>query len=354
MHDRDALLASVDLAALADELLGPRRGAQRSPTWPCPNPAHPQTGRTPPVSVFCDRRGDQRWTCHGCGAGGTAIDLVMAVRHLGVRESLDALASWSGQRPVDISSPDAAPTVPRAVSTGDLEALTRYARDCARRLWRPSGRAVRDWLIGERRLPAEVLAANLVGADPGPGLQWRPDGVPRRAGAVLPALRGGRVVFAQIRRLNPGPGQPRYLSVANRLAPNPGFARYRPPEPRDGPLLITEGPIDGLAAAAAGYDAVALFGVGGAGERAAQTLARTGRRIVVAFDADDAGRSATRRLSELLQREGTTAAELRVPEEMGDLAGWLASAGDWRATLAGAVQSSLAPSRRREGIAMSL
>jgi DNA primase len=354
MHDRDALLASVDLAALADELLGLRRGAQRSPTWACPNPSHPQTGRTPPVSVFLDRRGDQRWACHGCGAGGTAIDLVMAVRHVGVRESLESLASWSGQRPVDMSNPGVPAAPARGPSTGDLESLTRYARDCARRLWQPSGRATREWLIAERRLPAEVLAANLVGADPGPGLQWRPDGVPRRAGAVLPALRDGRVVYAQIRRLNPGPGQPRYLSIANRLAPNPGFARYRPVVSRGGPLLVTEGPIDGLAAAAAGYDAMALFGVGGASGHAAQILARTGRRIVVAFDADDAGRSATHRLSELLQREGATAALLRVPEEMGDLAGWLASVGDWRATLAGAVQRSLGPSRRGDGIAMSL
>jgi len=43
MYDRDAIIAAVDLAALADELLGERRGAARTPAWPCPNPQHAQT-----------------------------------------------------------------------------------------------------------------------------------------------------------------------------------------------------------------------------------------------------------------------------------------------------------------------
>lgn len=43
MYDRDALLAAVDLRALADDLLGHRSGTGRSPMWPCPNdPARPE------------------------------------------------------------------------------------------------------------------------------------------------------------------------------------------------------------------------------------------------------------------------------------------------------------------------
>src|SRR3546814_10173512 len=78
MYDRDALLAATDLRALADELLGPPSGAGRSSTWHCPNAQHAQTGRTPPVTIFTSRRGEERWRCHGCGEGGTAIDLVIA------------------------------------------------------------------------------------------------------------------------------------------------------------------------------------------------------------------------------------------------------------------------------------
>ena len=85
--------------ALADELLGARKGTHGSGMWACPDPQHAQTGRTPPVSVFRSRRGEQRWRCHGCGAGGTAIDLVMAVARCDVREAFDILARRSGSQP---------------------------------------------------------------------------------------------------------------------------------------------------------------------------------------------------------------------------------------------------------------
>ena len=65
MYDRDRILDSVDLASLADEVLGEHHGPDRSPTWPCPNPNHAQTGRTPPVTIFRSNTGDERWHCHG-------------------------------------------------------------------------------------------------------------------------------------------------------------------------------------------------------------------------------------------------------------------------------------------------
>jgi DNA primase len=233
-----------------------------------------------------------------------------------------------------------------------LAALDAYVKDCARRLWRPSGRAVREYLTEKRRLPADVLAANLVGADPGPGLQARPDGVPRRSGAVFPTVEGARAVYAQLRRLHPGPDQPRYLSLASRLAPNPGLARYRPSEPVGGPVIVTEGPIDALAAAAAGFEGVALFGVGRAGADAARTLAQQRRPVVLAFDADDAGRAATLRLGALLRELGCRSTSLCAPEAAGDLAGWLATSADWRATLQAAVRLATVARDRGNEIAI--
>ena len=98
MYDRDALLAAVDLRALADDLLGHRSGTGRSPMWPCPNDQHAQSGRTPPVSIFTSRRGEQRWRCHGCGDGGTAIDLVLAARGGTPRDAMWlAIHSLSGR-----------------------------------------------------------------------------------------------------------------------------------------------------------------------------------------------------------------------------------------------------------------
>lgn len=352
MFDRDAVLAAVDISALADELLGPRGGTQASPSWPCPVSTHAQTGRTPPVSLYLGRRGDQRWACHGCGAGGTAIDMVMAAHGVDVRRALELLAIRSeGPRrllPAAILRP--APNTP---DPDALRALDEYVGACARRLWRPAGRSVLTWLIECRGVPPEVLEHNLVGADPGPGVQDRPAGVPRRSGAVLPVLQDGRAVYAQLRRLHPGPGQPRYLSVARQLAPNPGLARYRPHLDRGGPLVVTEGPIDALAAAAGGYAAAAVLGVGGLGPKVARMLADERRGVVVALDADEAGRAGAERLVALMQEVGAPRpVVLAVPREAGDLAGWMVRASDWQRTLRAAV--ALASCERSPGAAIAI
>ena len=124
MYDRDALLAAVDLPALADDLLGPGRSSGRSRVWPCPNPQHAQTGRTPPVSIFTSHRGEQRWRCHGCGDGGTAIDLVIACRGGTARDAMTYLAERAGH-PLDLTRLPAEPWIEasEAAMAGDLEPM---------------------------------------------------------------------------------------------------------------------------------------------------------------------------------------------------------------------------------------
>lgn len=159
MYERDRILGAVDLACLADELLGPRKGTAASGSWMCPNLQHPQTGRTPPVSVFRSRRGEQRWRCHGCGEGGTAIDLVIAVNGCDVREAFEALARRVGMQP-DVSV-DVAPNAD-GHARADGRGLAEYVQQCSQRLWRRDGGSIRGWLMGERALPAAVLRANAV------------------------------------------------------------------------------------------------------------------------------------------------------------------------------------------------
>jgi DNA primase len=170
---------------------------------------------------------------------------------------------------------------------------------------------------------------------------------------VLPVVEDGRAIYAQLRRLHSSPGQPRYLSVAGTLAPNPGLAVYHPVVDRGGPLVVTEGPTDALAATAAGYQAAAVFGVGAAGPNAARLLARQSRPVVIAFDADEAGRAGCARLVALMAEAGAPAPMvLRVPAHAGDLAGWLASASDWQRTFRAAV--ALGGSGRAAGTAVAL
>ena len=152
----------------------------------------------------------------------------------------------------------------------------------------------------ERRLPEAVLRANRVGADLGPARQVRPTGMPRTAGAVLPVLVDGRAEYAQLRVINPRPDRPRYLNPSADLAPNPRLARFEPAVCEHPEILVTEGSMDALSATAAGYRAVAVLSAGYPDHAVAHSLSRLPHPLVIAFDADDAGRQGADRLAELL------------------------------------------------------
>lgn len=340
MYDRERLLASVDLELLADEFLGTRKGTHASGMWACPDPQHAQTGRTPPVSVFRSRRGEQRWRCHGCGAGGTALDLVMAVARCDVRVAFDILARRSGTQP-ELAQPAQRPVaaLARVLPGPDF---AEYVTRCAERLWQRDGGLARAWLMDERALPPEVLRANAVGADPGPNRQPRPLGVPRAGPCVvLPVIEHGRPVYAQLRRLRPRPDQSKYLNVSGSLATNPKVARYRPVEQRRDSILVTEGPIDALSAAAAGYRAVAVLGATTADATVATHLASMQGRLVLAFDADPAGTAGTERLVRMLAELQRPVAVLNLPDGVNDLNDWMRAEGSqWGTSLAAAALPS--------------
>lgn len=350
MYDRDAIIAAVDLRALADELLGEHTGGERNPAWRCPSPQHAQTGRTPPVNVFTSHRGEQRWRCHGCGEGGTAIDLVMACREVEMCEAMHDLADRVGQVP---RPPDweprrpVRPATPPVRGCRDTDGLTAYVDSCERVLWRADGVTVRRWLTEERGLPVDVLRTNHVGADLGPRSQPRPDGMCRMGGAVLPVIAGGEVVYAQVRVPHPRPDRPRYLNPSADLAPNPRLARFRPPKVEHPEVLITEGSIDALSAASAGYRAVAVLSAGYPDRTVAHALSRLPHPLVIAFDPDDAGRHGADRLAHLLGAELRPAAVLDL--EHGDINDALRHARDWGHELPDRVhQATSSPALGRE------
>jgi DNA primase len=350
MFDREAILAAVDLPALADELLGPGRGSRHSPTWRCPSPDHPQTGRTPPVSVFTARDGEQRWHCHGCGNGGTAVDLVMQVRSLTAREALAELATRTGvpevsrrvletertRRGDQRHSPSALYLAPPPVPE-----LKRYVPECAKALWTAAGTPVRRWMTEVRRIPEDVLEVNAIGADLGWRRQDRPSGVPRVRGAVvLPVLVAGQPCHVQLRILGAGPGFPKYLSCNDALARNPRIGLYGPAPHLDSmaerpELIVTEGIIDALSAAAGGFTAAAVLGAEHAGAVTAVALARVPRPLVIAFDPDAAGRAATERLVQGLSARHRPPHVLQLRD--GDLNENLVRSGDWLVEMAARV-----------------
>ncbi|HYZ98396.1 MAG TPA: toprim domain-containing protein [Acidimicrobiales bacterium] len=369
--NRDAIVAAVDLASLADELLGPYAGTEQAPSWPCPNPEHPQTGRTPPVTVFAARNGDQRWHCHGCGNHGTALDLVMQVRGVDVRAALEDLAQRSGlpaneltgASPAGRRRPGRPPVPPAADAPQPVPVLEAYVAQCAAALWEPEAAPIRAWLTRARGLPDDVLRANRIGADLGTHRQPRPirgedgawvlgwagagidAGVPRvRRAVVLPVLVDGQACYAQLRPLG-WVGGPKYLHTRADLAANPRVGLIQAARSFDIPfarrdLIVTEGIIDGLSAAAGGYGAAAVLSANYADPVAAATLTRQRDQLVVAFDPDPAGRAGAERLVRLLNAQDRRPGVMLLGS--GDLNDHLVAAQDWPLELAGRVQHATA------------
>jgi hypothetical protein len=228
-----------------------------------------------------------------------------------------------------------------------VPALEAYVAQCASALWRPDAEPIRRWLTEARRLPEDVLRTNRVGADLGVGRQPRPDGMPRvrRTAVVLPVLVEGQACYAQLRVLGASRNFPKYLATPTHLAPNPRLGLFQPAQTFDFPferseLIVTEGIIDALSAAAGGYRAAAVLSASYADPAAATALTRQAGQLVVAFDPDPAGRAGAERLVRLLN------AQNRHPGVMvlagGDLNDHLAKAQDWPVELAGRVQHATA------------
>ena len=330
-YDRDELLARTDLAALADELLGFHVGNGRNARWPSPVPNHPQTGRTPPMSIFVDHRGIERWTCFATGANGTAIDLVMVATGRSVGDAITWLAERArlDRPPTERPPPVRRAPPPPAPARDPSGALQEYVEACERILWQPAGASIRQWLVEERCLDPEVLRLNRVGADPGPRSLRRARGLPRGGpAAVLPALDDDREpVYLQARYLSPPPNRSKYDNPTAEHGTNPRLVSvWRVGREDQGPTLITEGVPDALAAATVGYRATALLGAGLPDPNVARRLAQRGGVLVIAFDADHAGRAGAAKLGELLRGVGPMSIVDVVPPAS-DLNAWLASHG---------------------------
>jgi DNA primase len=121
------------------------------------------------------------------------------------------------------------------------------------------------------------------------------------------------------------------------------LTRIRPVDCRRPEVIVTEGAIDALSAATAGYRAVGVLSAAYGDEAVAAALARLSQPLVLALDADEAGQAATARLTALLQARGRTPVWLGIRE--GDLNDAMRRAGDWPARLDRAVDHAASAQR---------
>jgi len=294
-HDRDQIVADTDLRDLATELLGEPKRFGRTAMWPSPVPGHPQTGKTPPMSIKDYPDGTQRWHCFATGEGGTAIDLVQTVHGVGFTDALEILANRSNtQRP-----PTPAPRPARPPGNPDPR-LQGWIRRCRHQL--TAGSPAWRYLTS-RGITDRDITHHQIGYNP-PRRRWDDDDpFPKAEGVVFPVLNPqGEPIYAQVRTLN-WPDV-KYVSLRSDIAANPQIS-WHTTNTRPTPLVLTEGLPDAYAANRAGYDAAAYLGTGASrNEDAAHQIIThahtTGVNVVVCFDGDHDGRTAAEQLTKAL------------------------------------------------------
>ena len=268
----------------------------------------------------------ERFYCFGCGAGGDVLDFVQRMESLTLPEAIRRLDDGSAPSTTAAVRPAAAPqTAAPAIPPRDPALLTAAGRFYAGELRRsPKAKAY----LATRGIGAGAAMELGLGYALGRGLRahlesagfgvhrlrdsglFLEHGSERFAGMItVPDLAHGLVRWLTGRAVDAG-AKPRFQAVPG---PKPvlGLARIGPAPPF---AILTEGVFDYLTLAAWGYPACAALGTQGMDKVAA--VLRGCPRVFLAFDNDDAGRTATDGLKEVL---GRRAAVVNLPQGVADV-----------------------------------
>ena len=135
---------------------------------------------------------------------------------------------------------------------------------------------------------------------------------------MLPTLDiDGGVSYVQARYVEAVEGRSKYDNPSSRIANNPRIGWVTPVGVKDGScLVVCEGMIDALSAASTGTSAVAVLGAAYIDDGVAREIAKgaAGRQVVLAFDGDHAGRSASDSLAASLTSAGCPNRVLSLPD----------------------------------------
>ena len=276
--------------------------------------------KTPSFSVSPSK---QIYHCFGCGNGGSVINFIMEIENLSFPEAVEFLARRAGM---------ALPEQERDLGRPKRERLYALNRDAARffyeQLARPEGAAAADYM--HRRGISAATARRF-------GLGCAPDGWEAlvtamkqkgyserelceaglakqgRRGGVYDAFRNrlmfpvidvrGNVVAFSGRIL--GEGEPKYLNSPE----TPVFSKSHnlfglnlAKKSKSGYIILVEGNVDVVSLHQAGFDsAVASLGTSLTPEQA-RLISRYKSEVVIAYDADEAGRKAAQRAIGILEK----------------------------------------------------
>lgn len=293
--DTDTLRANTDLLTLA----GRDTRLKRVGAWhigPCP---------------FCgghDRFNvkPDRWYCRGCGGDKyhDALDYVARRERLDLRRDFRracALLGTAEALPVRPRPPAPAPIPERSgPPPAEWQSQARAVlSECESALWGEHGERARAWLHG-RGLSDDTLRRWRVGYVPGKYDEWRTMGrlsVP--CGVVIPCEIAGAIWYVKVRR---AVGEPKYIHVKGSRPALFGAETFAGHDV----AVLCEGEFDAMLLAQEAGDLAGVATMGSA--TASLDLTAWGAyllpvaRLLIAYDADDAGRNGAQRLAELTAR----------------------------------------------------
>ena len=290
--------------------------------------------RTPSFSVSPDKG---LWYCFGCGTGGNVFDFVQKIENISFLESAKFLAERAG-----IEIPEDTGFSEDYKNKKDLYSLNELAANFYHwLLFKDGGKGALSYLKN-RGISEDIIKKFKIGYAPSYGyslvkllekknysldLAYK-GALVRKAGSGYSDYFFNRVVFPVYDLRDRvigfggriiGDGSPKYLNTPETEIFNKGknlyglnFARRR--KNKDSPLILTEGYMDLIAVSQAKLDcAVASLGTSLTREQAG-LISKFASEVILAYDGDNAGVSATGRGLALLESAGLTVKVLMLPE----------------------------------------
>lgn len=286
--------------------------------------------KTPSFAVNPER---QIYHCFGCGKGGGVINFIMEIENLSYPDAVRFLAKRSG---MEVPEDDFDPA--RNKRSRMLALNREAARFYHAQLLAPTGRAGQAY-VEKRGIVSMVKPF---------GLGFAPDswqsltdamtakGYTRQelveAGLARVGKNGGLYDYFRGRLMFPvidvrgsvigfsgrilSDGEPKYLNSPDTLVYSKSrslFALNLAKKSKSGYILLAEGNIDVVSLHQAGFDsAVASLGTSLTAEQA-RLIARYAQKVIIAYDADAAGRKAAQRAIGILQPMDLQIKVLEIP-----------------------------------------
>lgn len=332
-HDLVVVKARTSLHGLAVRY-GLAKLQRRGRTWWACCPLH---GERTPSFHLDEVKG--YFHCFGCGAHGSAIDLVMQVERVGFGEAVRRLA---GDDPAPVSEAELARLRRREQELARRDAAEReQRRRDAAALWAAAA-PIRTGDLADRYLrgrglvpPPRDSIGTLPLPDPGEGIS---DGWPASLRLGWAISKGGRRWPALVAGVTRWPGR-RVVAVQLTPLAEPGVKAWKDPPRltrgdyrtgavrlgpwREGlPIVLVEGTEDGLAALLLWPGAVAWAILGT--DNGPLVLLPDRAEAVLMLDGDRAGRWAMAKSSPELVERGHAVRTIGLPENRDPLEHWLA------------------------------